>query len=60
MVQVLQYSQCTETSLGTLDVIAVFTIVKKFHVLGSIPDEVFFLNLPNPSGCTSPWGLLSL
>jgi hypothetical protein len=26
---------------------------------GSIPDEVIFLNLPNPSGHTRPWGLLS-
>jgi hypothetical protein len=26
-------------------------------VAGSIPDEV---NLPNPSGRTTPWGLLSL
>jgi hypothetical protein len=29
-------------------------------VAGSIPDEVIFLNLPNPSGRTRPWGLLSL
>jgi hypothetical protein len=30
-------------------------------VASSIPDEViFFLNLPNPSGRTRPWGLLSL
>jgi hypothetical protein len=29
-------------------------------VAGSIPDEVNFLNLPNSSGCTRPWGLLSL
>jgi pilus assembly protein TadC len=27
---------------------------------GSIPDGVIFLNLPNPSGRTRPWGLLSL
>jgi hypothetical protein len=27
---------------------------------GSIPDEVIFLNLPNPSGRTRPWDLLSL
>jgi hypothetical protein len=25
-----------------------------------LPDEVIFLNLPNPSGCTRPWDLLSL
>jgi hypothetical protein len=29
-------------------------------VAGSIPDEVIFLNLPNPSGHTRPRGLLSL
>jgi hypothetical protein len=29
-------------------------------IAGSIPDEVIFLNLPNPSGSTRPWGLLSL
>jgi hypothetical protein len=29
-------------------------------VAGSIPDEVKFLNLRNPSGRTRPWGLLSL
>jgi hypothetical protein len=29
-------------------------------VAGSIPDEVIFLNLPNPSGRTRLWGLLSL
>jgi hypothetical protein len=29
-------------------------------VVGSIHDEVIFLNLPNPSGCTTPWVLLSL
>jgi hypothetical protein len=29
-------------------------------VVGSIPDEAIFLNLPNPSGRTTPWGLLSL
>jgi hypothetical protein len=29
-------------------------------VAGSIPDDVIFLNLPNPSGRTRPWGLLSL
>jgi hypothetical protein len=29
-------------------------------VAGSIPDEVNFLNLPNPSGRTRPWSLLSL
>jgi hypothetical protein len=23
-------------------------------------DEMIFLNLPNPSGCTRHWGLLSL
>jgi hypothetical protein len=28
-------------------------------VAGSIPDEVLFY-LPNPSGRTRPWGLLSL
>jgi hypothetical protein len=28
-------------------------------VAGSIPDYVNFLNLPNPSGRTRPWGLLS-
>jgi hypothetical protein len=28
-------------------------------VAGSIPDEVIFLNLPNPSARTRPWGLLS-
>jgi hypothetical protein len=28
--------------------------------LGSIPDEVIFLNLPNPSDRTRPRGLLSL
>jgi hypothetical protein len=27
---------------------------------GSIPDEVNFFNLPNPSSRTRPWGLLSL
>jgi hypothetical protein len=27
---------------------------------GSIPDEVNFFNLPNPSGRTRTWGLLSL
>jgi hypothetical protein len=26
----------------------------------SRPDEVNFLNVPNPSGRTSPWGSLSL
>jgi hypothetical protein len=25
-----------------------------------LPDEVIFLNLPNPSGRTMPWGLLNL
>jgi hypothetical protein len=29
-------------------------------VAGSITDEVIFLNLPNPSDRTRPWGLLSL
>jgi hypothetical protein len=32
-------------------------------VAGSRPEEVnafFFFNVPNPSGCTRPWGLLSL
>jgi hypothetical protein len=29
-------------------------------VAGSIPDEVIFLNLSNPSSHTRPWGLLSL
>jgi hypothetical protein len=29
-------------------------------VTGSIPDEVIFLNLPNPSGCPGPCGLLGL
>jgi hypothetical protein len=29
-------------------------------VAGSIPDEVIFLNLPNPSGSIRLWGLLSL
>jgi hypothetical protein len=29
-------------------------------VAGSIPDEVIFLNLPDSSGHTRPWGLLSL
>jgi hypothetical protein len=29
-------------------------------IAGSIPDEVIFLNVPNPSGRTKPWGLLSL
>jgi hypothetical protein len=29
-------------------------------VAGSIPDEVIFLTLPNPSDHTGPWGLLSL
>jgi hypothetical protein len=29
-------------------------------VIGSIPDEAIFLNLPNPSDHTRPWGLLSL
>jgi hypothetical protein len=28
-------------------------------VAGSIPDEVIFLNLPNPSRSTRPWGLLT-
>jgi hypothetical protein len=28
-------------------------------VAGSIPDEVIFLNLPNPFVCTRPWGLLN-
>jgi hypothetical protein len=30
------------------------------EVAGSIPDVIFFFNLPNPSGRTRPWGLLSL
>jgi hypothetical protein len=29
-------------------------------VADSMPNEVIFLNLPNPSGRTRPWGLLSL
>jgi hypothetical protein len=29
-------------------------------ITGLIPDAVIFLNLPNPSGRTRPWGLLGL
>jgi hypothetical protein len=29
------------------------------NLLGSIPDDGFF-NLLNPSGCSIPWGLLSI
>jgi hypothetical protein len=29
-------------------------------VASSIPDGMIFLNLPNPSDRTRPWGLLSL
>jgi hypothetical protein len=32
----------------------------KWKFPGSIPDEVIFLNLANPSGRNRPWGLLSL
>jgi hypothetical protein len=33
---------------------------KNRKVAGSIPDEVIFFNLPNPSCCSRPWDLLSL
>jgi hypothetical protein len=34
--------------------------VVRCSVVVSIPNEVIFLNLPNPSVRTRPWGLLSL
>jgi hypothetical protein len=33
--------------------------ISLLKVAGSIPNEVIVLNLPNRSGCTRPWGLLS-
>jgi hypothetical protein len=53
----LKKRETADDQLGREGVEADF-IVRK--VAGSIPDEVIFLNLPNLSGRTRPWGLLSL
>jgi hypothetical protein len=44
-----------------LRLLTLYSLVPTFRkVAGSIPDEVNFLNLSNPSGRTRPRGLLSL
>jgi hypothetical protein len=50
-------SEDSPEGLCSMELKAIFILRK---VAGSKPDEVFFFNLPNPSGRTRPWGLLSL
>jgi hypothetical protein len=48
---------------GARGSVEVDALCYKLEVSGSRPDEVnefIFLNLPNPSGLTRPWGSLSL
>jgi hypothetical protein len=45
--------------LGARDSVVVRHYATNRKVVGSIPDEVIFLNLLNPSGRLTSWGLLS-
>jgi hypothetical protein len=59
----LRFQEPKMIDLNSSAIFAENSVVVKalcYKVAGSRPDEVIFLNLPNPYGRTRPWGLISL